>query len=61
METERPWIESNSTFTIKPGMTFQMDTFAQGADAGVRWENGIVIGDEGVELLSSIHMDKYTI
>lgn len=60
METERPWIESDSTFTIQPGMAFQMDTFAQGVDAGVRWENGVIIGEDGLELLSSKHMDRYT-
>ena len=61
METERPWIETDSSYTIQPGMAFQLDTFAQGPDIGARWENGCIVHADGVEMLSSRHMDTYTL
>lgn len=61
METERPWIESDSVFTVSAGMAFQLDTFAQGSDVGVRWENGAIVRESGLEMLSSRHMDQYVL
>ena len=52
MEVERPWMESTSTYRLKQGMTFQADTFFQGEDFGLRWENGVRITSTGVQKLS---------
>lgn len=52
MEVERPWMESTSTYTLQENMTFQVDTFFQGEDFGLRWENGVRITKTGVERLS---------
>ena len=59
METERPWIESDSDYTIAPNMAFQFDTFAQGPVEGVRWENGGIVHADRVEMLSDSLMDVY--
>lgn len=60
MEVEYPWLESTSTYTLKPNMTYQVDTFFyDGNRFGLRWENGARITADGVEMLSSKHM-KYT-
>ncbi|UCH33881.1 MAG: aminopeptidase P family protein [Armatimonadota bacterium] len=56
MEVERPWMESTSTYRLKQGMTFQVDTFFQGEDFGLRWENGVRITKTGVEKLSKKFM-----
>ena len=40
MEVERPWMESTSTYALKENMTFQVDTFFQDNDFGLRWRNG---------------------
>ncbi len=56
MEVERPWVESTSTYELQPNMTFQVDTFFQGADFGLRWENGVRMTQHGIENLSRKHM-----
>lgn len=52
MEVERPWMESVSTYRLQENMTFQVDTFFQDVDFGLRWENGVRITRTGVERLS---------
>ncbi len=56
MEVERPWMESVSTYNLVPNMTFQVDTFFYDKDFGLRWENGIAIKEQGVEILSQKYM-----
>ncbi|NLO37790.1 MAG: aminopeptidase P family protein, partial [Clostridiaceae bacterium] len=43
IEVEAPWMESTSTYDLKPNMTFQIDTFVSGSTFGIRWEKGVVI------------------
>lgn len=52
-EVEAPWMETSSDYTLKPNMTFQIDTFGIGSTFGVRWEKPVVISDGGVDFLSS--------
>lgn len=52
MEVERPWMESTSTYLLQENMTFQVDTFFQDVDFGLRWENGVRVTARGVERLS---------
>jgi len=52
MEVERPWMESVSKYRLQENMTFQVDTFFQDVDFGLRWENGVRITKTGVERLS---------
>lgn len=56
MEVEQPWMESTSEYKLQKNMTFQVDTFFYDHDFGLRWENGVVITDNGVEKLSSKFM-----
>ncbi len=56
MEVEQPWMDSTSTATLQKNMTFQVDTFFYDVDFGLRWENGIVVKDDGVEQLSKRYM-----
>ncbi len=53
IEVESPWMETSSTYLLQPNMTFQVDTFASGPSYGMRWETGVVITEEGCELLSN--------
>jgi Xaa-Pro aminopeptidase len=53
MEVEQPWMESTSDYKLAKNMTFQVDTFFYDHDFGLRWENGVVIKEGGVEQLSS--------
>ena len=56
MEVERPWMESTSAYRLRQNMTFQVDTFFQGRDFGLRWENGVRVTKGGVEKLSGRFM-----
>jgi Xaa-Pro aminopeptidase len=53
IEVEKPWLESCSTYTLEPNMTFQADTFFYDEDFGLRWENGLLVTPDGkAEMLS---------
>ena len=56
IEVERPWMESDSTYLLKENMTFQVDTFLQSENFGLRWENGIRVTKDGAELMSDKEM-----
>lgn len=56
MEVEQPWMESTSDYELQKNMTFQVDTFFYEHDFGLRWENGVVVTESGVEKLSSRFM-----
>jgi Xaa-Pro aminopeptidase len=53
IEVEAPWMETSSDYILQPNMTFQVDTFASGLNFGIRWETGIVVRENGCELLSN--------
>ncbi len=57
MEVEQPWMESTSDYELQKNMTFQVDTFFYDHDFGLRWENGVIIKEGGVEKLSSKFME----
>ncbi len=52
IEVEAPWCETSSNYLLQPNMTFQVDTYISGDTFGVRWEKGIVVKENGFELLS---------
>jgi len=56
MEVEQPWMESTSDYELQKTMTFQVDTFFYDHDFGLRWENGVIVKEGGVEMLSSKFM-----
>jgi len=56
IEVERPWMESDSTYLLRENMTFQVDTFLQSENFGLRWENGIRVTKNGAELMSDKEM-----
>ena len=52
MEVELPWMELTSEYDLQENMTFQVDTFLQGDDFGLRWEDGVRVTADGVEEFS---------
>ena len=50
MECEPPWIELTSEYDLKENMTFQVDTFLYAEDFGLRWEDGVRVTKDGVEV-----------
>lgn len=61
MEVEQPWMESTSNYELQENMTFQIDTFFYDHDFGLRWENGVVVKEGGIERLSSRFMNMIEI
>jgi Xaa-Pro aminopeptidase len=53
-ECEPPWIEEDSEFILENNMTFCLDIFLGSENMGLRWEDGVLITNEGVKNLSSI-------
>jgi len=56
-EVERPWMETSSTYSLQANMTFQVDTFLQRPEYGLRWETGVRITAQGVDVLSKRFRD----
>lgn len=57
IEVEPPWMEVTSNYALEENMTFQVDTFVQGPQYGLRWENGIRVTADRVEMLSEKRME----
>ncbi|MDK2906344.1 MAG: hypothetical protein PWQ66_305 [Petrotoga sp.] len=53
IEVEAPWMETISDYPLQKNMTFQIDTFVSAKEFGLRWETGVVIKENGCELLSN--------
>jgi Xaa-Pro aminopeptidase len=49
MENEHPFLESESDYILRDGMAFQVDIFLGNENYGMRFEDGIVVRDDGVE------------
>ena len=45
-------MESSSEYALAERMTFQVDTFVSTEAFGIRWETGVAIRKDSVELLS---------
>ena len=58
IEVEPPWMEETSDYALQENMTFNVDTFmyARG-EFGLRWENGVRVTSDGVEVFSDKFMD----
>ena len=52
IEVEAPWCETSSQYYLKPNMCYQVDTYISADTFGVRWEKGIVVKENGFEMLS---------
>ena len=52
LEVEKPWMEATSEYLLQENMTYQVDSFVQDATFGLRWETGVAVTKDGVEVLS---------
>ncbi len=50
MECEHPFLESDSDYTLKEGMTFQVDIFLGDEEFGLRFEDGALITSTGADV-----------
>ena len=62
IEVEAPWMEEDSNYMLEENMTFNVDTFAyKHGQYGLRWENGVIVKNNGIEMLSNKFMDTVEI
>lgn len=56
MENEHPWIEANSTYQLREGMTFCTCLYLGDDEKceGIRVENGFMVTEDGTEVLSNV-------
>jgi len=52
-EVEKPWMETNSDYSLAENMTFMADTFVSTPEYGLRWEDGFRVTKTGVEGFSN--------
>ena len=55
MEGEHPWVETNSDYVLMPGMTFMNDTFLKRNGYGLRWEDQILLTENGTEMFTDAY------
>lgn len=60
-ECEGPWVDNRNGMILKPGMVFNIDIWIADHEYGVRFEDGIVITDAGVERLTTIEPEPFYI
>lgn len=53
-ECEGPWVDNRSKMTLEPNMVFNIDIWIADHQYGVRFEDGIVITQDGVERLTTM-------
>ncbi len=52
-EVEGLWLGAGSDLIIQPGMQFNIDVWLNDGEYGLRYEDGIVVTDDGIEELTS--------
>ena len=52
-ECEGLWLGRDSDIVIRPGMQFNIDVWLSDGEYGVRYEDGILVTEDGIEELNS--------
>jgi len=53
MECEHPFLESDSNYLLEEGMAFQIDIFLGNDEFGLRFEDGVFITSNGIEVFNN--------
>jgi Xaa-Pro aminopeptidase len=56
-ECEGPWVDNRSGLILEPNMAFNIDIWIADNEFGVRFEDGVVVTDKGLDQLSTWHRD----
>jgi Xaa-Pro aminopeptidase len=53
-ECEGPWVDNRGELILKPGMVFNIDIWIADDDFGVRFEDGVIVTQSGLECFTTI-------
>jgi Xaa-Pro aminopeptidase len=53
-ECEGPWVDNRSGLILKPNRAFNIDVWIADNEFGIRFEDGVVITEDGIEHMTSI-------
>ncbi|MCE5255665.1 MAG: Xaa-Pro peptidase family protein [Spirochaetaceae bacterium] len=56
-ECEGPWIDNRTDYVLMPGMAFNVDIWVANDKYGVRFEDGVLVTEKGLEELTSWHRE----
>jgi Xaa-Pro aminopeptidase len=59
-ECEGPWLDDKTGITIQPNMVFNVDIWLSDGEAGLRYEDGIVVTETGVKELTTYKREIIT-
>ena len=57
MEGEHPWIEATSEYILKPGLTYEVDTFIKRNGIGLRWEDQVAVTEDGCDVFTNKYLE----
>jgi len=57
MEGEHPWIEATSEYLLKPGFTYEVDTFIKRNGIGLRWEDQAAVTETGCDVFTNKYLE----
>ena len=53
-ECEDPWVDNRTNLVMKPNMVFNIDIWIADEEFGIRFENGLIITDTGIEVMTAL-------
>ncbi len=52
-EVDGPWVDNRGSLVFQPGMVFNIDIWVADSEYGIRYEDGVLVTETGLEQLSS--------
>ena len=56
-EVDGPWVDNRGSMVFQPGMVFNIDIWVADSSYGIRYEDGVLVTETGLEQLSSFRRE----